>query len=404
MALFNYVAVSKLGIRQNGTIEAVSDLAAGRLIKEQGLLPLEIKLAEDSFFTRISKNIGTVPLKEKIAFIENLQVMIKSGISAPRALKLIATQTKNPKFKSILTEVSQNVESGKTIHETLAKYPKIFSFIFISMVKVGEVTGSLEKSLEYLGIQLEREADIKSKVKGAMLYPAIIISAMAIIGILMGIFVLPQLTSIFSEFEPDKLPATTKIVIWISDTLSGNSTAIIIGLVLFIIFAIYFFRQTYGKRFLDFIGIHMFIIGPIVKKINLARFSRILSSMLKSGVPIVDGLQVASETVGNSYYQGVIKQASSSVRQGKPLTEVLEANQNLFPFILVQMLLVGEETGSLENILSQLAVQYEGEVDSTMRNLSSVIEPILLLVIGGLVGILALALIAPIYNISQSIG
>jgi type IV pilus assembly protein PilC len=148
----------------------------------------------------------------------------------------------------------------------------------------------------------------------------------------------------------------------------------------------------------------MFIIGPIVKKINLARFSRILSSMLKSGVPIVDGLQVASETVGNSYYQGVIKQASSSVRQGKPLTEVLEANQNLFPFILVQMLLVGEETGSLENILSQLAVQYEGEVDSTMRNLSSVIEPILLLVIGGLVGILALALIAPIYNISQSIG
>jgi type IV pilus assembly protein PilC len=298
--------------------------------------------------------------------------------------------------------MASGVESGKSLNEALEQYPKIFSHIFVSMVKVGELSGDLEKSLDYLAIQLEREADLKSKTKGAMIYPMVIISAMVLIGIVMAIFVLPKLTETFKQFGAN-LPLPTKIVVAISDFSSAHPFLLVGGLIAFIVAAVAGFRTPTGKRAFDAFLLRMPIINPIVKKINLARFARILSSLMKSGISIVEGLQVAADSMDNSYYRDVIAVTASNVKLGKPLTEALAQQERLFPVIVTQMMEVGEETGNIENILEQLAVSFEGEVDNTMRNLSSIIEPLLLLIIGVVVGFLALALISPIYNIGQTI-
>jgi type IV pilus assembly protein PilC len=402
MATFTYTAVSKEGRKETATLEAANALAAGHLLKEQGLMPLEISERSEGGLSKIFSMFGGVPLKEKIVFIEDLSLMIKSGIAAPRALKILAKQTKNKKFKAVLIEIAGNVEAGKSLHEALEGFPKVFSHIFVSMVKVGELSGNLEKALEYLSVQLEREQDLKRKTKGAMIYPAVIVSAMVIIGVLMAIFVLPKLTSTFKEFGGD-LPIMTKMVIAISDFAQYHSFILVGAVVAVIVGIVALLKTTAGQRAFDAFLLRFPMINPIVKKINLARFARVLSSMLKSGIAIVEGLKVSGESMGNAYYREAIAATAESVKVGKPLTEAFTKEERLFPYIVVQMLEVGEETGNLEDILEQLAVHYETEVDETMRNLSSIIEPLLLLVIGGVVGVLALALIAPIYNISQSI-
>jgi type IV pilus assembly protein PilC len=402
MATFAYTAVNKEGKTESSTIEAVDMLAAGHLLKEQGLMPLDLQEKHDQAFMQFLNNFATISLKQKIVFIEDLHIMLKSGITAPRALKIIAKQTKNKRFQNILFDLSSQVEAGKSLHEAMEAYPKVFSHIFVSMVKVGELSGNLEKSLEYLSIQLEREADLKSKTKGAMIYPAVIVSAMVIIGIMMAIFVLPKLTATFKEFG-GQLPFMTQLVVSASDFMAANSVVVIVGLIVIVAGFVLGLRTPPGRQGFDWFLLHIPIIAPIVKKINMARFARIMSSLMGSGIAIIEGLAVTAQAMDNVYYKQVIQDAAENVKLGKPLTESLSANDKLFPFIITQMLEVGEETGSLENIMEQLAVHFEAEVDNTMKNFSSVIEPLLLLVIGGVVGFLALALISPIYNISQSI-
>lgn len=402
MANFSYTAVAKDGKQQTGTIEAANFIMAGHLLKEQGMVPMDLQEKNTFNWQSYFQGFITVPLKEKIAFIQNLHLLLKSGVSAPRAMRIIAKQTGNSKFRTILETMSSKVESGKSMHEAMGEHPKIFSHIFLSMVEVGELSGNLEKSLEYLRIQLQREADLKTKTKGAMIYPAVIVSAMVVIGILLGIFVLPKLTLTFKEFGGE-LPILTRIVIHISDFMSGNAVLVLVGFFVLIVGAIFGIRTSSGQRALDYILLHFPMIAPIVKKINIARFSRILGSLMKSGISVVQGLAVTGEALGNVYYKEVMRDTANNVKLGKPLTESLAKHDKLFPFIVTQMLSIGEETGNLEQILDQLAEHNEMEIDETMKNLSSIIEPLLLLVIGVVVGFLALALIMPIYNISQSI-
>jgi type IV pilus assembly protein PilC len=402
MPTFNYVAISKDGKTEIASLDAVDMMAAGHMLKEQGMMPLELHEKRAHAFWHAFTGLSSVSLKQKIVFIEDLHIMLKSGITAPRALKIIAKQTKQKKFQTILYDLSTQVEAGKSLHESMEAYPKVFSHIFVSMVKVGEISGNLEKSLEYLSIQLEREADLRSKTKGAMIYPAVIVSAMVIIGIVMAIFVLPKLTATFKEFG-GQLPLLTRIVIAGSDFMAAHAVLVILGLVALVGAAMAALRTPPGKRGFAWTVLHMPIIAPIVQKINMARFARIMSSLMSSGIAIIEGLNVTAMAMDNVYYHDVILAAAEKVKLGQPLTEALNVDDRLFPFLITQMLQVGEETGSLEEIMQQLAVHFEGEVDNTMRNFSSIIEPLLLLVIGGVVGFLALALISPIYNLSQTI-
>lgn len=402
MPEFTYTAIAKDGKKESSVISAPGLAAAGHLLKEQGLLPTEIKEKGKNSFLDFLSTISTISLEEKIGFVENLGIMLKAGISVTRSMQILCQQTKNARFKKILEDVHKQVESGKPMAEALGKYPSVFSTIFLSMIHVGEISGNLEKSLEYLSIQLAREADLKSKTQGALIYPSVIMGAMLIIGVLMSIFVLPKLTSIFKDFKSD-LPPMTKIVIAIADFMSGHAILAVGSMLAFIGFFIFLYHTYTGRKYFHIIFLHFMVIGEIIKKINLARFARILSSLLKSGVPIVQGLEVAGQSMANIPYRELIMKASEEVKLGKSLTDSLNKNENLFPFLVVQMLQVGEESGTVEEILGQLAGHYEEQVDTTLRNLSSIIEPLLLLIIGGVVGILAVALIAPIYNISQNI-
>ena len=399
---FTYTALTKDGQKQTATIQAANAAAAGHMLKEQGLLPTNIEQKGASASSDFLKNFGFISLSEKIGFIQNLSVMLKAGISISRCLQILVKQTKNGRFQTIVTDIHNQVEQGKGLSEALGKYPKVFSNLVISMIKVGELSGNLDKSLEYLTTQLQRESDLKSKVRGAMIYPSVIVSAMVIIGILMSIFVLPSLTSVFKDFS-GSLPPTTKVVIAFSDFMSGHAVIVILGFLALIGSVVGILRTRGGQRALDVFLLHFLIINEIVKKINLARFSRILSSLLKSGIPIVQALEVAGESLGNIPYQELVGETAKEVRLGKSLAQILSKNDTLFPVLVVQMIQVGEESGTVQEILEQMAEHYEAEVDDTLKNLSSIIEPLLLLVIGGVVGLLAVALISPIYNISESI-
>lgn len=398
---FTYTAITKDGRKESATIEAANLATAGHMLKEQGLLPTELREQGQETSLSFLKTISFISLSEKINFVQNLGVMLKAGISISRCLQILVKQTRNNRFKNILSDVYNQVQQGKGLAEALSKYPDVFPNIVTSMIKIGELSGNLDKSLEYLSIQLEREADLKSKVRGAMMYPSVIMGAMVIIGVLLAIFVLPSLMSIFTE-QGINLPLSTRIVIGISNFMSGHAVSVIGGMVGLIVAFVVFLRTSAGKRAFSIFSLNMLVIKEITKKINLARFARILSSMLKSGIPIVQGLEVVAESLDNVLYQELLTQAAEDVRLGKPLAESLGRSQKLFPVLVEQMVAVGEESGSTQEILEQLAIHYEADVDDTLKNLASVIEPLLILFIGGIVGMLALALIAPIYSIYQN--
>ncbi len=402
MAEYVYEAVTHDGRRESASIQAPSAAMASRLLKEQGLLPTLVREKKTTGILDRLRSISNISLDEKIGFISNLAIMLKAGIPLARGISILGRQTQNVRFRGIIADVHSQVESGKPLGEAMAKYPGVFSDIFVSMVKVGELSGNLEKSLDYLNVQLSREAELRAKVKGAMIYPSVIVGAMVIIGVLMAVFVLPKLTSVFKDFNTD-LPITTRIIMAIADFAGAHAFLMIGGIVAFAAGFIALLKTEPGGRAFDWLTIRMFVIGTVVRKVNLARFARILSSLLKSGIPIVQSLEVTGQAMGNVHYRERVVQGGADVKTGKPLSESLGRDTVLFPVLVVQMLQVGEESGTVEVILEELAGHYEDQVDDTLKNLSSVIEPILLLIIGGVVGFLALALIGPIYNISQTI-
>ncbi len=401
---FTYTALNKEGQSKSDSVDATSYRDAITLLHNQGLIPVELKEKKTKWteFDLLS-SLSTVSLEDKILFVQNLSIVLKAGVPLTKGLKILVVQTKNAKFRNVLQAVYLDVEQGKTLSESLEKYPKIFPNIFVSMVRVGEASGNLDKSLEYLAIQLQREHDLVSKTKGAMIYPAVIVFTIIVVGILMSIFVLPKLVGIFKESNIE-LPLTTKMVIAFTDFMSGHPVLVLGGFVALIAGFIAAYRTEKGARVFDKTLLLMPIFGEIAKKINMARFCRIMSSMLKSGTPILEGLQITSTSLSNVQYRDALGKVVQDVKIGKTLGGALAQYPGLFSYLVTQMIDVGEESGTVDQILEELAVHFEIEVDDTMRNLSSVIEPVLLLVIGGVVGVLAMALISPIYSLTQQGG
>jgi type IV pilus assembly protein PilC len=285
----------------------------------------------------------------------------------------------------------------------LEKNPKVFSPIFVSMVRSGEVSGNLDLSLNYLSEQLQKDYDLMSKARGAMTYPIVVLGVLVIVGFIMFTFILPKLTSTFKDFNV-QLPITTRIVIGVVDIFSHYGILILAGII-FAVFGLLYWRKTpSGKTVIHKVLLYLPIFGPIVKKINITRFVRVFSSLLKSGMPIVEALEVSSHVLGNIYYQRVVNDAAVKVKIGSPLSAGFSKGDNLFPPLVVQMMQVGEESGTTDTILSEVANFYDAEVDNTMRNLSSIMEPVIMVIIGAVVGVLAVSIITPIYQITQNIG
>jgi type IV pilus assembly protein PilC len=284
----------------------------------------------------------------------------------------------------------------------LKQFPNVFTQLYVAMVRAGEESGSLAPSLQSIAMQLERSSNLRKKIRGAMVYPVIVISVMLIIGVLMMIYVIPTITATFLKLEIE-LPLTTRIIIWLSDFLSEHGLLALLGFIGVVVGLISFSRTMLGKRVFHSVLIHLPVIGNLAKETNSAYTARTLSSLLSSGVDVVGAISITEDVLQNVYYKDVLKKAAARVEKGDPLSGTFLEEEHLYPILVGEMISVGEETGQISGMLSQVADFYENEVEQKTKDLSTIIEPILMVTIGAGVGFFALAMIAPIYSITDSI-
>jgi len=345
---------------------------------------------------------GKIPLKEKLFFVRQLQVMLRAGISMLVAIKTLSTQTNNKLFEYILKDVAINVEKGNTLTKSLKVHEKYFGELFINMVESGEISGKLEEILGRLYTQMKKQYELTSKVKGALTYPAVIIFAMLGIGSFMMVFVVPKLTTIFKEYDT-KLPILTRILISSSDFISENVILFTISVTLTIIIITKTLKKKKGLYMAQGVLLKLPIISPIIKKVNLANFARTVSSLLETDIMIIKTFQITANVITNLHYRKSLLEISEKIKEGSQIHEAIKKYPELFTPIITQMITIGEQTGELYNILEEIAAFYEDEVDKIMENLPAIIEPILILVLGVGVGLVAIALIMPMYSLTSSI-
>lgn len=405
MPKYFYTARSLKGEPKSGTIEVKDIHELARILHEQDYILVSADLERERKRRTFEISIpflDRVSLKEKMFFTRNLRIMIASGLPLPRALKTLAEQANSKKFREAILNIREEIIKGKTFSEGSSLYPNIFSELFQNMIKVGEEAGTLEDVLNVLTNQMERENELKSKIMGAMIYPAVIICAMIGIGILMLIMVVPQLAETFKELNIE-LPPTTKLVIFLGTFMAEKwylMILIVLGILLLLRVAL---RTKTGKILIDKVVLKIPIISGIIKKTNSAHTTRTLSSLITAGVPIVRSLEIVSGALGNIYFKTAVAKAAEKVKKGEKLYEALSPYQNLYPSLVLQMIEVGEETGETSTILAKLADFFEEEVGNATKNLSAVIEPVLMLIIGGIVGFFAISMVQPMYSMLGAI-
>ncbi|MFA6587770.1 MAG: type II secretion system F family protein [Patescibacteria group bacterium] len=404
MPKFSYTAKNSEGKTITSTIEAKDEHFLNSLLKVKGLALISAKPIIKGVRRKLSFNIsfGGVPIVQKIFFLQNLQVMVRTGFSLSHALETLALQTENKKFKNVVIELGHDVQSGIALSVSMAKYPKIFSELFTNMIAAGEVSGKLDEVLYRLTIQIKKDHQLISKIKGAMTYPVIVMSAMVVIGIVMMTWVVPKLMVTFTE-NGGTLPLPTRILIGISTFFQHYIFFVVPGLVLLIFLFRWYIHTPKGRHIWHSLLLKMPIAGPIIKKINLAKFTRNLSSLLKTDIPIVQTFQIISRTIGNVIFKDALTKTADELKKGSSIASVLGSTPILFPPIVTQMISVGEQSGTLDTISEEIAKFYEEEVDQTMGNLTSILEPVIILVLGAGVGGIVVAVILPIYSLTDQI-
>jgi type IV pilus assembly protein PilC len=405
MPNYFYQAKTLNGEPKSGTIEAKDEQDLARILRKEGSLLIKAEAEEEEKKKGFSFSIpflSRVSLSDKLMFVRNLRVMVSAGVSLPRSLKILSDQTKSKKFKNTLLAVREDVIKGQSFSDSLNKHGGIFSELFVSMIKVGEETGTIEDVLGVLSRQIEKDYQLRSRIKSAMVYPAVIIIAMAVIGTLMLILVIPKLANVFEDMGV-VLPLTTRIVIAIGSFMAQFWYALPL-IAAALTFGIRFILKTkQGKRFVDTMALKTPLISPITKKTNSAYTIRTLSSLIKAGVPIVRSLEIVSNSLTNSYYKKATEECSEKVRKGAKLAEALSDHKDIYPNLVIQMIEVGEETGETSEILDKLSDFFEEEVTNATKNISAVIEPILMLLIGAAVAFFAISMIQPIYGMIQTL-
>ncbi len=345
-----------------------------------------------------------IPMVDRIFFLDHLKTMIHAGLSLIEALHVLAKEAQNKKLTHIVQEITDHVEKGNQLSDSLKLYPKIFPDLQTKMIASGEIAGKLEDSLDQVVVQMKKNHALVSSVKGALIYPSVIVGAIMVIGVLMVTLVLPKLTSMFDEFDAE-LPLPTKILIGVTDFLSQPLNLISVFAVFFLLIALFIVmlkKNTSFKHAIHGIILHLPIFGPIIKKVNLARFSITLSSLLKSTIPIVDAVRIAGETCKNVRYKNALLSATDSLSKGEQLSEILSEHSKLFPPMVTEMIMVGEKTGEIDHLLQELSSFYSDEVDKTMKNFSTIIEPVIIILLGlGVAGI-AVSIIMPMYSLTQA--
>jgi type IV pilus assembly protein PilC len=408
MAVFTYTGEDREGKKVTNTVTAADRFDVYAIAREQGHSVAAIESSSQFSvkkyldIEKINYYLSRVKQDELVMITRNLGSMLTAGLTVSRALSVIERQSKNPRLKGVIKKIVEKINSGGQFYEALKDHPSVFDDLFVAMVRAGEESGTLADSLKVLAVQMERSSNLKKKIKGAMMYPSIVITVMIIIGILMMIYVMPKITAVFKGVGQE-LPATTKFLIAASDFMVNYTVFALGGMALVVGGFFYFLRTKWGKITTSWIIPKLPVIGTMAKETNAARTARTLSSLLNSGVDVMQSIEITEEVVQNVFYKKILQEARSRVEKGTALSEIFIERSDLYPILVGEMILVGEETGQIAGMLNELAGYYEAEVERKTKDLSTIIEPLLMVFIGGGVGFFALALIAPIYSIGESI-
>ena len=405
MPTFTYIALDKHGKVVNGKVEMEERTDVLAALSKQDLRPVSVKVEGKSQVGSLVLFGGKkVKTNDLVMLTRQLSAMVSAGVPLLRALSSLQAHTESAALKKILTEVIKEVEAGAPLADALEKHPRVFSDVYVNMVRAGEAAGILDDILKRLALQQEKNASMRKKIKSAMTYPMVLIGITVIAFFGLMIFVIPQIGKIIKDMggEDAELPLITRVMLSISDFLI-NYWFIAIPLIVGAVYAVIrYLRTPAGKRFFHGFVLKVPGINGIIQKVAVARFTRTFSALMGAGVAVLEALSVTARSIGNVYYEEAVNNAATEVKNGKQLSQVIEADP-LFPAIVAQMLSVGEETGQTDTVLVKVADFYEEEVDMAIEGISSVIEPVMIVFMGGMVGLIAASVMMPIAGLSQNI-
>ncbi len=404
MPKFSYTGKSRDGKTTKGDIEAANESSAVAVLRRQGIQASKVKVAGKGLDMDLNISFlqPKITTKDIVVFTRQFATMIDAGLPLVQCLDILSSQQENKTFKAILTEVKEDVESGSTFADALKKHPKAFNDLYVNLVAAGEVGGILDTILNRLAAYIEKALKLKKQVKSAMTYPTTIVGIAFVVIAVILVFVIPAFEKMFADFG-GALPMPTQIVINISNFIQDYIIVIIGG----IFFAIFAFKKIYatekGREKLDDFALKLPVFGILIRKVAVAKFSRTMATMISSGVPILDGLDIVSKTAGNKTVEKAINQVRVSISEGKTIAEPLKES-GVFPPMVCQMIEVGEQAGAIDTMLSKIADFYDDEVDDAVGNLTAMMEPLLMLFLGTTVGGLVVAMYLPIFKMAGAVG
>ncbi|MGC8784112.1 MAG: type II secretion system F family protein [Armatimonadota bacterium] len=399
MPTFAYTFRDSMGTVRSGTSEAESAEILRKRLQEQGFTVTEVRQIRAQ---RPGGGWGRVKLSDLAIFCRQFSTMQDAGVSIVRSLDVLAQQTQSAKLRRIIMDIQAEVEAGQTLSKAMSKYPNVFSNLFIGLIRAGEVGGVLEESLQRLAAFLEADVALRRKVRAAMTYPTIVVIAALAIVIGLVTFILPKFFDVFKDLGIKEFPVMTQMLMDFSNFLTSRWYVMIAIVVLVVIAFRMFVRTRIGRRLYDRLKLKLPVFGPLNHKIALARFSRTLSTLLSSGVPILQALETVAGTVANEIIAEAVMEARARIREGDRIGPPLEKS-GMFPPMVVHMISIGEESGALDQMLSKVADFYESEVESTLQSLTSAIEPVLIVLLGGMVGFIVISLLLPLITAVQSL-
>jgi len=401
MAQFIYEAKTRTGEVRTGTLEADDEAAAGVKLRQQQLTPVSVK-KKGFEFKLPGGGGGSVSQKEIIIFTRQFSTMIDAGLPLVQCLEILGNQQPNKNFKRVILDVKSNVEGGATFADSLKRHPKVFDSLFVNLVAAGEIGGILDTILNRLATYIEKNVKLVRQVKGAMVYPmAIMIIALGVVAALLK-WVIPTFEQMFSNFGNAKLPALTQLVINASHWFQANFVIIVIATIASVWGFKKFYASERGREIFDTVMLKAPIFGPLLRKVAVAKFTRTLGTMIASGVPILDGLDIVAKSAGNKVVERAIYFVRDKISEGSNMADPL-TKTNVFPSMVVQMISVGESTGAMDVMLQKIADFYEEEVEVAVGSLTKLLEPLMMVFIGGIVGTVLIAMYLPIFEIAGNV-
>ena len=400
MPVYKYKALNNEKKTISGLVEAASEDEAIELLRDNELSI--VSLSEES--KGIKKNVfvfGGISAKDVVVFSRQFSVLVSANVTLVQSLKLLVDQTKNIKLQMVVSEIANEVDGGARLSDSMAKHPKVFSGFYVNIVKSGETSGKLDEVLNYLADELEKDYDMTSKIKGAMIYPAFVMSGLGVVGAVMMIVIVPKLTAMMQE-SGGELPVATRILISVSNFLAGYWWLILILMAGSFFGSRYFYATPLGKKFFGTLILRLPIFGKLFQRIYLVRFTRSLQTLLMGGVSITKALSIVADVVNNYVYKNLIDETRNEIEEGNSISTVFLKSKEI-PSMVTQMMAIGEKTGRLDTILGRITDFYTREVNNIVANLMTLMEPIIMVIMGIGVGIMVAAVIMPMYNMAQQV-